>query len=87
MSITGDAWEYMKLLKDSLLAEVEHQVEANDDYRSRLKEAMTCYWDMFSHGSTDYITRCHQCGISSTREQPFTELMGEAICHRNEFIY
>jgi hypothetical protein len=65
----------MKLLKDSLLAEVEHQVEANDDYRSRLKEAMTCYWDMFSHGSTDYITRCHQCGISSTREQPFTELI------------
>jgi hypothetical protein len=65
----------MKILKESLLAEVEHEVEANNDYHSRLKEAMNFYWDMFSNGSTDYITRCHQCGTPSTMKQPFSELI------------
>ncbi len=58
VSIAGDAWEYMNKMKQSLLQEVNREVEANDDYHSRLKVAMNRYWDNFSHGSTDYITRC-----------------------------
>jgi hypothetical protein len=50
LSITDDAWEYMKLLQQSLLAEVEQQLEDNDNYHYQFKNTITSYWDMFSHG-------------------------------------
>ena len=75
VSIAGDAWEYMNQMKESLLLEVNREVEANDDYHSRLKVAINSYWDNFSHGSTDYITRCGQCNTTSTRSQTWCELI------------
>ncbi len=42
----------MKLLQQSLLAEVEQQLEDNDNYPYQFKNAITSYWDMFSHGLT-----------------------------------
>ncbi len=61
LPIIRDAWEYFQLLKDSLLAEVEHQVEEDDDYHYTMKNTMTMFWDMFAHGSTDYSSQCHMC--------------------------
>lgn len=75
MPITGDVWEYFQILKDSLLAEVERQVEEDDGYHYALKNTMTMFWDMFAKGSTDYSVQCDVCGNLSTREQPFTELI------------
>jgi hypothetical protein len=75
LSIAGDAWEYMNKMKESLLRELDHEVEANDDYHSRLKVAINFYWDNFSHGSTDYITCCGQCDTTSTRNQTWCELL------------
>jgi hypothetical protein len=39
----------MKLLQQSLLAEVEQQLEDNDNYPYQFKNAITSHWDMFSH--------------------------------------
>ena len=75
MPITGDAWEYFNILKDSLLAEVEHQVEENDDYHYSLINTMTIFWDMFAYGSTEYSTQCHVCRNFRKEEQPFTKLI------------
>ncbi len=75
MSITDDAWEYMKLLKQSLLAEVEQQFEEHDDYHYHFKNAITSYWDMFSHGLTNYSVHCHECGTLSERENLFAKFI------------
>ena len=75
MPITGDVWEYFQILKDSLLEEVEHQVEEDDETHYALKRAMTMFWDMFAKGSTDYSSQCHVCKTLRTLEQPFTELI------------
>jgi hypothetical protein len=54
---------------------VGQQVEEHDNYHSHFKDAITSYWDMFSHGSTDYSVQCQVCGNFSSKEQPFTDLI------------
>jgi ubiquitin C-terminal hydrolase len=75
LSIAGDACEYMTKMKESLLQEVNREVELIDDYHFGLRAAMNLYWDNFSNGSTDYITLCQQCNTTSTRSQLWCELI------------
>ena len=65
----------MKLLQQSLLAEVEQQLEDNDNYPYQFKNAITSYWDMFSHGLTIHSVFCNVCGTEFEKENPFAELI------------
>jgi hypothetical protein len=65
----------MKLLQQSLLVEVEQQFEDNNNYHYQFKNAITSYWDMFSHGLTNHSVFCHVCGKKFEKENPFAELI------------
>jgi hypothetical protein len=67
LPITGDAWDFLSKLKETLLKEVEHH--------DALKITMTEFWDLFADGSTTYSTQCHECETFSIEEQPFAELI------------
>ncbi len=60
----------MKLLQQSLLAEVEQQLEDNDNYPYQFKNTITSYWDMFSHGLTIHSVFCNVCGMEFEKENP-----------------
>jgi ubiquitin C-terminal hydrolase len=54
---------------------VEQQFEDNDNYHYQFKNAITSYWDMFSHGLTNHSVFCRVCGNKFEKENPFSKLI------------
>ena len=72
----GDAREYLKHLKDSLLAEVKAQRIEGEDYEYNLIESITTYLNMFNSGFTKKSIQCSVCNVKRTEEEtPFQELL------------
>jgi hypothetical protein len=72
----GDANEFMKKLKGSLLAEVKAQCCKDKDYDNNLiKSSITNYLDMFDSGLTEKSIQCSVCKKITTKETPFEELI------------
>jgi hypothetical protein len=51
--MSGDAWEYLILLRRSLLAKVEPQNNEDGDFDGNLKNSLSPYWGMFTSGLTE----------------------------------
>jgi hypothetical protein len=72
----GDANEFMKKLKGSLLAEVKAQCCKDKDYDNDLiKSSFTNYLDIFDSGLTEKSIQCSVCKKITTKETPFEELI------------
>jgi len=59
----GDAHEFLKHLKDSLLAEVKAQCIEGEDYKYNLIESITTYLNMFNSGFTKKSIQCSVCNV------------------------
>jgi hypothetical protein len=51
--MSDNAWEYLILLRRSLLAEVELQNNEDGDFNGNLKSSLSTYWGMFTSGLTE----------------------------------
>jgi hypothetical protein len=56
--MSGDAWEYLILLRRSLLAEVEPRNNEDGDFDGNLKNSLSTYWGMFTSGLTEQRVQC-----------------------------
>jgi hypothetical protein len=59
--MSGDAWEYLILLRRSLLAEVEPRNNEDGDFDGDLKKSLSLYWGMFTSGLTEQRVQCTLC--------------------------
>ncbi len=68
----GDANEFMKKLKGSLLVEVKAQCCKDKDYDDDLiKSSITNYLDMFDSGLTEKSIQCSVCKKDNHKRDPF----------------
>ncbi len=65
--------EYLIMLKEDLIEEMENQHEADGEYEREWKQTMTAFWDMFEHGTHVTTKRCI-CGNTSPTEGTFDTL-------------
>jgi ubiquitin C-terminal hydrolase len=76
-----DAHEYLVILRQSLLEELEpRDVDSNrtafdQPYNRELHESMKTFWDLFSSGVTTQMITCSQCNNERSREQEFSEFL------------
>jgi hypothetical protein len=73
--MSGDAWEYLILLKCSLLDEVEQQNNEDGDYDGVLKNSLSTYWGMFTSGSTEQRFQCTLCKGVTVQHYTFNDLI------------
>jgi hypothetical protein len=59
--MSGDAWEYLILLRSSLLAEVEPGNNQDGDFDGNLKNSLSTYWGMFTSDLTEQRVQCTLC--------------------------
>jgi hypothetical protein len=59
--MSGNAWEYLILLRRSLLAEVEPQNDEDRDFDGDLKNSLSTVWGMFTSGLTEQTVQCTLC--------------------------
>jgi hypothetical protein len=76
VQMKGDAHEFLKHLKDSLLEEVKVQRIEGEDYEYNLIKSITTYLNMFNSGITKKSIQCLVCNVKRTEEEtPFQELV------------
>ena len=71
----GDANEFMKCIKGSLLEEVRVQRCNNNDDDDDLKTFITNYFDMFNSGFVEKSIQCYMCNGIAKEQTPFEELL------------
>jgi hypothetical protein len=72
--MSGNAWEYLILLRCSLLAEVEPQNNEDGDFNGNLKNFLSTYLGMFTSGLTEQRVQCTLCkGV--TEQHNFDDLI------------
>ncbi len=73
--MSGNAWEYLILLRPSLLAEVEPQNNEDGDFDGNLKNSLSTYWGMFTSGSTEQRVQCTLCKGVTEQHNNFDDLI------------
>ncbi len=73
--MSGDAWEYLILLKPTLLAEVEPQNNEDGDFDGDLKNSLSTYWGMFTSGLTEQRVQCTLCKGVTVQHNTFDVLI------------
>ncbi len=73
--MTGDAWEYLILLRRSLLAEVEPRNNEDGDFDGNLKNSLSTYWGMFTSGLTEQKVQCTLCKGVTEQHNTFDDLI------------
>ncbi len=69
----GDANEFMKRFKDSLLDKVRVQCCNNNNDNDDLKTSITNYFDMFDSGLVEKSIQCSMCNRIAKEQTPFEE--------------
>ncbi len=73
--MSGDAWEYLILLRHSLLVEVEPQNNEDGDFDGDLKNSLSTYWDMFTSGLKEQRVQCTLCKGVAEQHNTFDDLI------------
>ena len=73
--MSGNAWEYLILLRCSLLAEVEPQNNEDGDFDGNLKNSLSTYWGMFTSGLTEQRVQCMLCKGVTEQHNTFDDLI------------
>jgi len=73
--MSGNAWEYLILLRCSLLAEVEPQNNEDGDFNGNLKNSLSTYWGMFTSGLTEQRVQCTLCKGVTEQHNTFDDLI------------
>ena len=71
----GNANEFMKRIKGSLLEEVRVQRCDNNDDDDNLKTFNSNYFDMFDSGFVEKTIQCSMCNGKAKEQTPFEELL------------
>jgi hypothetical protein len=73
--MSGNAWEYLILLRCSLLVEVEPQNNEDEDFDNNLKKFLSMYWGMFTSGLTEQRVQCTLCNGVTEQHNTFDDLI------------
>jgi hypothetical protein len=73
--MSGDAWEYLILLRRSLLAEVKLRNNEYGDFDGDLKNSLSMYWGMFTSGLTEQRVQCTLCKGVTEEHNIFDDLI------------
>jgi hypothetical protein len=73
--MSGDAWEYLILLRRSLLVEVEPPNNEDGDFDSNLNNSLSMYGAMFTSGLTEQRVQCTLCKGVTEQNNTFDDLI------------